>query len=174
MTDAKTAPTAATSGFSTRWMLDRTTPPTTTVAGDAAASANAIDTDGDGIADTLAVRVDTAPHRRSALRSIGTWIARSCITFLLVAALVVAGAASAALLQTRDDLEVARAQVRDERDATREARAELDAATTKVDHLQQDAASASASSKDVADERDELQLEVKVLRHMLVESDATR
>jgi hypothetical protein len=118
MTDAKTAPTAPTSGFSTRWMLDRTAGPKTTVPGDAAASANAIDTDGDGIADTLAVRVDAASPRRSVLGRVGTWITRSFITIVLVAALVVAGAASAALLQTRDDLHVARTQLGEERAAT--------------------------------------------------------
>jgi hypothetical protein len=149
-------------------MLDGERRPST-VAGDARASASAIDTDGDGVADPLAVRVDA--ERPSFLGRLGTWVARSIVTIVLVAAIVVAVAAGTSLLQTRDSLDAVTA----ERDAARtevvDLRADLEAARSDVTRLETDAAGATGDAAKVETERDELELEVRVLRSMLLDAE---
>jgi hypothetical protein len=162
----KTAPTPPPStGFSSRWMLDgRTRPQPATVAGDARAIASPIDTDtdGDGVADTLAVRVDT--QRESRMSRLGSWIARSIVTLLLVAALVVAAAAGSAYLQSQRELDRTSAQLDAERAAAEDARQEAAQAAARVTELE------GAALKS---ERDELAAENQVLRRMVLGSGRT-
>lgn len=168
MSDATKDRDTSKGGFSSRWILDGDRR-ATTVAGDARASASAIDTNGDGVADTLAVRVDT--DRQSFLGRLGTWIARSLVTIVLVAAIVAAVAASTNLLQTRATLE----DVTAERDLARtelaQLRSDLDAAQADVARLERDAAGATGDTAALETERDELELEVRVLRRMLLDAE---
>lgn len=155
-------------GFSSRWILDGGRRPAT-VAGDARASAQAIDTNGDGVADTLAVRVDA--DRQTFLGRLGTLVARSLVTIVLVAAIVVAVAAATNLMQTRVTLEGVTA----ERDAARteiaELRSDLDTAQAKVARLERAAAGVTGDATRIETERDELELEVRVLRRMLLDAE---
>lgn len=144
-------------------MLDgRTRPQPATVAGDANALASPIDTDGDGVADTLAVRVDA--QRDSAMRRVGGWMMRSAVTLLLVAALVVAAAASSAYLQAQRELDRTTAQLDAERAAAQDARDEAATATARVAELEGAA---------VKSERDELAAENELLLGMLVDPERT-
>lgn len=171
MTDATKTPRAIPAGFSSRWMLDGRAGEAATVGGDAGAAARAIDTDGDGVADTLALRVDAAPDRRSAWGTAGAWIARSFVTIVLVAALVVAGMAITSLLQTRQQLDDARADVTRERSTADAARAEAADAQRDVARLERDAGTTTSDTAKLTDERDELRLENDVLRRMLLDAD---
>lgn len=168
MSDATKDRDTSKGGFSSRWMLDGHRRPTT-VAGDARASATAIDTDGDGVADTLSVRVDT--ERQSFFGRVGTWVARSIVTIVLIATVVVAVAASTSLLQTRNSLDAVTA----ERDAARTEvvglRSDIDAAQADVARLERDAAGVTGDAATVEAERDELELEVRVLRRMLLDAE---
>lgn len=175
MTDATAPRPTDKSGFSSRWMLDsgaRRDAAATTVAGDANATARAIDTDGDGVADTLAVRVDA--ERESVASRIGGWIARSIVTLLLVAALVAAAAAASAYVQAREELDRTTAMLETERGVTADARREAAQANDRVASLESDATADAADAAKVAAERDELALEVKVLRGMLLDTERER
>ena len=161
MTDATASRPSSKPGFSSRWMLDadaRTRP--AGVAGDANATASAIDTDGDGVADTLAVRVDT--ERESVAGRIGSWIARSIVTLLLVASLVAAAAAGTAYLQTQQELDRTTALLETERATAADARADADRASARVTELEGAALEA---------ERDQLALENKMLRGLLLDQE---
>jgi hypothetical protein len=155
-------------GFSSRWILDGRQR-STAVAGDARAAANAIDTDGDGVADTLALRVDT--DRPSASGRFATWIARSVVTVVLVAAIVVAAAASAAYLQSRDELDRATEQLSEQRGVAERARADADRAEARIATLESESTESAADVTAVTAERDELELEVRVLRRMLLDAE---
>jgi hypothetical protein len=152
-------------GFSSRWMLDsgaRREAATTPVAGDANAVARAIDTDGDGVADTLSVRVDA--EREGARGRLAAWIGRSVVTLVLVAALVAAAAAGTAYVQSQRELDRTTAQ--------------LDAERAAADSARQDAASAHARVAELEGaamkaERDELAAENEVLRRMVLGSGRT-
>ena len=168
MSDATKDRDTSSRGFSSRWMLDGERRPST-VAGDARASANAIDTDGDGVADTLSVRVDT--ERQSFMGRLGTWVARSIVTIILVAAIVVAVAAATNLLQTRDSLDAVTAERDTARTEVAALRSDLDAAQADVARLERDAAGATGDATRVETERDELELEVRVLRRMLLDAE---
>jgi hypothetical protein len=160
---------SAKGGFSSRWILDGQRRTTGTVGGDARAAANAIDTDGDGVADTLALRVDT--ERRSAFSRFGTWVARSLVTILLVASLVAAAAATVAYLQSREELTRVTDQLAAEREVVADARAEADRAGDRVATLEAEAVESAAGATSVEAERDELELEVRVLRRMLLDAE---
>jgi hypothetical protein len=168
MSDATKDRDTSKGGFSSRWILDGERRPTT-VAGDARAAASAIDTDGDGVADTLAVRVDT--ERQSGVARFFGWVGRSLLTILFVAALVAAAVAATSMVQARED----RAEAIVERDAARgqlaEVERDLDAAEAKVATLTSEAASASTDATALETERDELELEVRVLRRMLLDAE---
>jgi hypothetical protein len=161
MTDATASRPSSKPGFSSRWMLDSSSrQPAANVPGDANALASAIDTDGDGVADTLAVRVDA--ERPTVAARVGGWIARSIVTLLLVAALVAAAAGGAAYLQAQDELDRTTAQLEAEQVAAAEARAATVRLEARVAELEGAALEA---------ERDALAAENDVLRRMLLESE---
>lgn len=159
MSDQTASPASEPTGFSSRWMLDGRTPTQAgSVAGDARASARAIDTDGDGVADTLALRVDA--ERESLAARIGGWLTRSVVTLLLVASLVAAAGAGVAYQQAREDLDRTTALLEAERAAAAEARTEAEAARERVAELEGAALEA---------ERDQLAAENELLRGLLLD-----
>jgi hypothetical protein len=169
MTDAAKTP-AAGKGFSSRWILDGDRRDGSAVAGDARTSANAIDTDGDGVADTLALRVDAEP-RRSAMQSLGAWIGRSIVTIVFVAALVAAAIAATTALNAREQLDVAKADLVTERTQLVETRADLEEVQAKLLAAERASGTAAVDVTRLETERDELELEVRVLRRMLLDAE---
>ena len=169
MTDATKDRRPEDRGFSSRWMLDGRERRTHQLDGDAKASATPLDTNGDGVADTLSVRVDA--HRPSAMARFGTWVGRSLMTIVFIAALVAAAAAATSLVQTRAELDDTKAALTAERAATADARQDAEAAAARANKLELDAATAVTDGTQLEAERDELELEVEVLRGMLLDAE---
>ncbi len=159
-------------GFNSRWILpDGATDAAAPVAGDASASARHIDSDGDGIADTLAVRVDTTAARPGAMHRLGAWMGRSITLLVVIAALVVAGAAATSLYHTRQDLADTQATLDQQEALLLAARDDAETARDEVTKLQREQGDATVELATVTAERDELALEARVLRRMLLEAE---
>lgn len=162
-------------GFSSRWILDG-------ARGDAAAKpgveraaalpagAAPIDTDGDGIADTLAVRVDQA--HPSLVQRFGRWLGRSIALVVFVAALVAAAVAATSYVQANAERDDARSELLQVRNELTRMTAERDAATAKVTKLTGDAATAKSELEAAQREQAELELQSRVLRGMLLDAEA--
>lgn len=157
-------------GFSSRWILDGTRAAATPTASTPGHAGTPVDTDGDGIADTLAVRVDAVAPRVSLLRRLGTWLGRSILTVVFVAALVAAAAAATSLLHTRSDLDAARGELSGVRAQLDSVTTERDAAIADNAALAKDAANATAERDAATKEQAGLELENDVLRGMLVDA----
>ena len=142
------------------------------VPGDAAATASSIDTDGDGIADTLAVRVDAHQTPRPGLFSrLGAFLGRSIVLIVFVAALVVAGAAATSLYHTRNDLQAASGRLETQQALLVAAQSDLKDADARITDLERSASDAGAAEAAAEAERDELALEARVLRNLLFDSE---
>lgn len=157
-------------GFSSRWMLDgeRRAAPTATI--DASSAVRAVDTDRDGVADTYAVRVDSAP-RPSAMRSLGAWTARSIAIVLFAAALVAAGVAATYAFGAREDRSAAQAELTVVEADLAEARAEVDSLRDDLLAAREESSNTTVDVNRLETEREELQLEVTVLRRMLLDAE---
>lgn len=162
------------SGFSSKWMLDGRTSahPGGSSSGDANAAARAIDTDGDGVADTLALRVDA--ERPSLGGRVGSWLARSFVTLLVVAALLAAAVAATAWRSANDELERTTSQLDRQQALIDDLRAGEQRATRRAARLERQAGDATVGTARLQDERDELELEVRVLRGMLLDAEQQR
>jgi hypothetical protein len=171
MTDAPTTPPSK-RGFSSRWILDRDSAAATPQVDTGATRSATVDTDGDGIADTLALRIDQAPAERpGSVRSFGAWLGRSVATLVFVAALVAAGIAVTLAYEAREqareattDLRVAEAQAADAQEQVR-------ALSQDLDQLRRDATTAEAEAVTLEQERDDLELENRVLRRLVVDAE---
>lgn len=140
-------------------------------AGAAALPAATVDTDGDGIADALAVRVDSAPKERSTLRAFGRWLGRSIVSIVVVASLVGGAVAVSELLHAREQRDAAQAalsSVESERD---EARAQVETLQADLQDARTATSEAEQATKAAETDRDGLELENQALRRMLLDAE---
>lgn len=117
---------------------------------------------------------DQVAPRRSVLRSLGSWIMRSLLTIVFVAALVAAGMAVTAAFTAREASDHARSDLAAANASLETVRAELKNAQQELAQARADDASAAAELETAKTRRDELQLESDLLRRMLLESKRGR
>jgi hypothetical protein len=178
MTDSTIEDGTSRRGFSSRWILDESKQrtqidPASAPEPHSVAPAPTSGKPSPVQGSSVAARVEPAEPRRSIWRSIGSWTGRSILTVVFVTALVAAGMAVTAAYTTREQLDDLRAdiaatdvQLESVRDDLETARSDLAAAT--ADDMTAAADVAAAETR-----RDELQLEVDVLRRMLLASEQT-
>lgn len=158
-------------GFSSRWILDRDGTGAAPRDASPRSVSGPIDTDGDGIADTLDVRIDATPGKPGAMRSLGAWLGRSILTLVFVAALVAAGVAATAAFNAREQATVAEADLRVAEERLADAQRELEVVREDLAEAREAATTGAADAAEVEGERDELLLEVTVLRRMLLDAE---
>ncbi|MEO6867833.1 MAG: hypothetical protein ABI200_07410 [Gaiellales bacterium] len=112
------------------------------------------------------------PRQRTFWRAVGTFLTRSIVTIVIVAALVATAAAATSLYHTRTELDTARTSLATSSTKVDELQTKLDSATAGAASKERAAAEADAQIAALESERDGLELEVKVLRGMLVDKPA--
>lgn len=171
MTNSTTEDSAERRGFSSRWILDedrqtaQADEPSSSPVDPVVAPATAPN-------DAPVGRMEpvTPPHR-SVWRSIGSWTGRSILTIVFVAALVTTGMAVTAAYTAREQLDAVRSDLASTSESLESARAELVDVRADLADAKTDDAAASADVTAALTRRDELQLEVDVLRRMLLQSE---
>lgn len=152
-----------------RWMID------SDGTGVAAGSVNQqpIDTDGDGVADTLALRVEAQQPKRRWIGVLGAWFGRFVVTIVVVAALVVAGMSITSTYYQRQDVQRMQREVASFKAEATSAQTQVRSLEKNIATLEEWKLEQKQKLVNATSENAQLQVEVGALRTLLVGKTTT-